>query len=87
MKRIFYIITAALLVLIVTNPGIKEFESYEKGTAFKANEGGRIHNYFVCSIYKSNNADYRKQYFAILGNFYETDVEKLYNPYKQDIFQ
>ncbi|WP_158826584.1 hypothetical protein [Mucilaginibacter lacusdianchii] len=82
MKRAGYIIAAILLVLVVTNPSIREFESHEKGGHANASEFGRIHNYFICSIYQSNNADYRRKYFAILGNFYEINTRKLYNPNK-----
>lgn len=86
MKRIAYFIAAVLVVLVVTNPGIREFESHEKGNNADATQLGRVQNYFVCSVYQSTGLRFRKKYFAILGNFYELESKDL--PYRSsEIFR
>jgi hypothetical protein len=64
MKKRYYIPLAILLLLIITNPGIKSFKDYTGVNTFSGLR--RTSNFFVCSIYDDGD-----RYFAIAGNFFK----------------
>jgi len=63
MKKIYYVLIAILLLLVITNPGVKAFKDYLGYNSY----GGlkRKYNFFVCSVYQKSNSTY----FGIVGNF------------------
>lgn len=64
MKKALYIIGAILLILIITNPGVRAFKEYLGMNTY--NGLRRTSNFFVCSIYEGDS-----KYFAIAGNFFK----------------
>jgi len=85
-RKVLYAIGALLLLLIITNPGVKEFRSY----LHESRENpiaGRDANFFIFSIY-SNIGDYvdsphnghgiRFRYLGICGNFFSLGSESVF---------
>ena len=85
-RKVLYTIGALILLLIITNPGIKEFRSYlheNKENSFS----GRDANFFIFSVY-SNIGDYadsprntysiRFRYLGIFGNFFPLGSEHVF---------
>jgi hypothetical protein len=69
MKRTYYILSGALLLLIITNPTYKDFKESE--IQFRSESQYKLHNYYIFSTYR---AFYRRgltDYFGVLGNFFE----------------
>ena len=69
MKKWHYCIIGALLILIITNPGVKAFEDYLGVNTYSGLR--RTSNFFIFSFYKSD--DY---YFAMAGNFFHLKKSK-----------
>ncbi len=76
-KKVIALLIIAFLV--ITNPGKKKFDDYLEANHFE-NDGGRIFNGFIFSIYKAQTPFYpilgyrnkTKHYYtaiAVLGNF------------------
>jgi hypothetical protein len=66
-KKVLYVLGAILLVLIITNPTLKDYKD------FKGSNGDfhprRISNFFVCSVYVGAG-----KYLGVLGNFYKINT-------------
>jgi hypothetical protein len=69
-KKIWIALSLILLFFILTNPGISAFKAYKGSNTYYGLK--RKFNFFICSVYQSGN----KQYFAILGNFFELEQPK-----------
>lgn len=87
-RKVLYAIGALILLLIITNPGIKEFRSFLHESESRENAiSGRDANFFVFSIY-SNIGDYvdsphdghniRFRYIGIFGNFFSLGSENVF---------
>ena len=63
MKKIYYVLIGVLILLIITNPSIKAFKEYLGVQSF--NGLRRSVNFFIVSIYKSDEGEY----IAVIGNF------------------
>jgi hypothetical protein len=72
-KKILYVIIAALILLIVTNPSQKAFKDYLGVNTYSGLR--RTSNFLICSVY--NDGD---RYFAIAGNFFELKSEAWHSP-------
>lgn len=68
-KKITYLLTAIVLLLVFTNPSQEHFTSFMHRRDSK--NLGRDTNYLVCSIYSTRNNINNTRYFAVLGNFYQ----------------
>ncbi|MCO5936842.1 hypothetical protein NAF17_14965 [Mucilaginibacter sp. RB4R14] len=73
MKKVYYFLLGILLVLIVTNPSLKDFKENQGHETYEGLT--RDTNFFVCSIYVSSGYNpegttYYGKYFGILGNFF-----------------
>jgi len=85
-RKVLYTTGALLLLLIITNPGVKEFRSYLHESS-KNTIAGRDANFFIFSIY-SNIGDYvdsphnghniRFRYLGIFGNFFSLGSENVF---------
>ncbi|HTI61105.1 hypothetical protein [Mucilaginibacter sp.] len=85
-RTIVYVVAIPLLLLVVTNPGLREFKSYLHES--RGNEiAGRDANFFVFSLY-SNIGDHidaprnthmiKFRYLGILGNFFPIGSENVF---------
>ena len=76
-KKVMYVIGAIFLILIITNPSLKDFKDHSGRTTYEGLY--REHNFFVCSMYGATGKNddgsiYNAgEYFAMLGNFFEID--------------
>jgi hypothetical protein len=68
-KKLLIGLGVILVIMLITNPSIKDFEEYENSRNVK-----REYNFFVCSIFKH----YNDRYLGILGNFFELKERKEY---------
>jgi hypothetical protein len=85
-KKLMYSISIGLLLLIVTNPGQTEFQSYLHQNK-NDDPAGREANFFLFSIY-SNVGDYvdsphdghtiKYRYLGTLGNFFYIGHENVF---------
>ena len=71
-KKWMYIVCAVLVILIVTNPGIKSFKETE--TTIGSDSQYKLHNFFIFSTYRTYYHNGFFDYIGILGNFFEIDV-------------
>jgi hypothetical protein len=85
-RKVLYTIGALILLLIITNPGVKEFRSYLHENR-ENSIAGRDANFFIFSTY-SNIGDYvdsphngyhmKFRYIGILGNFFSLGSESVF---------
>ena len=85
-KKILYGVAILLFLLLITNPGLKEFKSYLHQNR-EGNFAGRDANFFIFSVY-SNVGDYidaprnrhmiRFKYLGIIGNFFPIGSENVF---------
>jgi len=85
-RKVLYAAGALILLLVITNPGYKEFRSYLHQNP-EAVIAGRDSNFFIFSFY-SNVGDYadsphnghsiRFRYLGIFGNFFPLGSENIF---------
>lgn len=68
-KKVFYILLAILLLLIVTNPSQTDFKNFIGARSFNGLQ--RKYNFFVLSIYNDDNRDY----WGFAGNFIKSESD------------
>lgn len=64
-KKFLYTVAVILLILIISNPGIKRFKEHEGYSSYSGLK--RSQNWIIFSIYERSN----KRYLGILLNFFE----------------
>jgi hypothetical protein len=75
-KIILYVFGVVLLILIITNPSLKDFMENQSNETYMGLS--REHNFFLWSIYVSSGYNpegttYYGKYLGILGNFIMID--------------
>lgn len=76
-NRLYTISASILLILIFTNPTVKDFNNYLTAKGFnKSVQGGRVNNFFIFSVYELNfkygvnrSKKRRVKSIGIFGNF------------------
>jgi hypothetical protein len=66
-KKILIGLGIAIVILMISNPSLKEFKEYSPLQSYNAK---RTRNWIIFSIYENNNG---KRYFGIFKNFFELE--------------
>ena len=72
-KYFFWIVVSIIVILILTNPTLKDYKEYlptEIGISSKYYTVGRKTNYLIFSIYRSERRGKIKHHIGICKNFY-----------------
>jgi hypothetical protein len=67
MKKIHYVLIGFVVLLVITNPSLKDFKDHLGDMTVKYVNPAREHNYFICSTYDCGTGF---KYFAVAGNFF-----------------
>lgn len=66
-KTLLIVLGAILLLLIITNPGIKRFKDFKGETSYRGLK--RTSNWLILSFYEDSNGN---TYLGMVLNFFET---------------